>query len=65
MKEETRKWLFNLLDKEVKELNMKTENARNKLIFSYNDVIQILDKCRTEMLEEVEKFKQNGKEAGK
>ena len=37
-----KKQIFDLLDKEVRGLNIKTKNARNKLIFSYNDVAQIL-----------------------
>ena len=40
------KWLFELLEKETKGLNMKVKNAKNQLIFSYNDVIEILEKYK-------------------
>lgn len=45
MNKQTKKWIFELLDKETVGLNMKVKNAKSQLIFSYNDVAQILDEA--------------------
>ena len=44
--EMNKKWIYKLLDEETKGLNMKKENARNELIFSYNDVVEIIKQIK-------------------